>query len=300
MNLGKFPSIPLLTGVIKDETGGAIAGGYREEVENKLKTIPDFLQKELVASLQGSISIFDNTTKRFVPGAFSKYLSVANIEKNLEKGLKKVTEAVNDAVFNAPAFLTVRYWSQKAKSFLYSFDAKKTTKKNNFLDGLPLADAKDSSNEIPGHGDDLGYIFGENDILGNRIGYNDEDTDVTEAFTGLIAQFARSGDIQDNAKTRDYLPGNSYISITDKIQPMENFQFCGMALWTDAAQMTDTAPNCDEQLRQFAELSIDKIENVGGKVIPEAIPTLGPIKTKPKLPNVPKGLPNIPSFGFLG
>lgn len=92
------------------------------------------------------------------------------------------------------------------------------------------------------HGDDLGFIFNRNTIIGERINDNDEsdemDKNVTEIFTDMIANFARSGTLSvptmnvrsnGSAWMPDIIPKfsdktNSFISITTNPKSMNNFR----------------------------------------------------------------------------
>lgn len=92
------------------------------------------------------------------------------------------------------------------------------------------------------HGDDLGFIFNRNTITGERISDNDKldevDENVTEIFTDMIANFARSGtlsvsttNVQSNGSAwmSDIIPKfsdktNSFISITTDPKSMNNFR----------------------------------------------------------------------------
>lgn len=147
LSLGNFPAIPLLTGVMKDETGGAIFGDYKEEIIKKLKTIPNYLNKELLSTLQDKIPYFGNGSRQFVPDAFNKYLSIGEKTNSLAT-MKKISESINDAIFNAPAILTANYWSKKADTFFYSFDYTKSQRSygKEFLRGLPIVDSRNENN----------------------------------------------------------------------------------------------------------------------------------------------------------
>lgn len=143
LRLGNFPNIPLLTGVMKDETGGAVFGQYRDEVQNALNTIPDYLTSVFIPHLQDTIPNLQNGS-RFVPQAFNGYLNIIR-NNGAQNTIGKVAEALGDSLYNAPAFLTVNHWSKRAKAFLYTFDheSKKSCGKD-FLAGLPIVDAKRS------------------------------------------------------------------------------------------------------------------------------------------------------------
>lgn len=139
LNLANFPEIPLLTGIVKDETGGAINGPYKDKVTETLKAIPDFVMKNLIPGLQNFIPIIGDVTKQFVPEAFSKYVKIPGLPKHRKSNdtLETVAQALNDAIFNVPAFLTVKNWSKKSRAFLYSFDhGSRSGFGKDFLDGL--------------------------------------------------------------------------------------------------------------------------------------------------------------------
>lgn len=92
------------------------------------------------------------------------------------------------------------------------------------------------------HGDDLGFIFNRNTITGEKIsdsGKSDEaDERVTDIFTDMIANFARSGtlsapttNVQSNDSTwmSNIVPKfsddtNSFVSITTAPKSMNNFR----------------------------------------------------------------------------
>ncbi|XP_077258443.1 cocaine esterase [Temnothorax americanus] len=249
LRLGDFPSIPLLTGVMKDEAGGAVLGQYRDEVQNKLSTVPDYLTSEFIPYLQGTIPNMQNGS-RLVPQAFRGYLNMFQGDGK-PNTIEKVAEALGDSLYNAPAFLTVDRWSKKANTFLYTFDHKgKRNYGKDFLAGLPIVDAKRSSDGNLNHGDDLGFIFGRNTITGEKVrdgGKTDEaDERVTDILTDMIANFAKSGtlgapakNVQSNDSTwvPDIVPQfsddtNSFVSITTAPKSMKNFRYCEMGLWT--------------------------------------------------------------------
>lgn len=143
LRLGNFPSIPLLTGVMKDETGGAILGQYRDEVQNKLSTVPNYLTNDFIPYLQKTIPNVRNGS-RFIPQAFRGYLNILQGD-GTTNNVEKVAEALGDSLYNAPAFLTINHWSKRANTFLYTFDHKgKRNYGKDFLTGLPIVDAKRS------------------------------------------------------------------------------------------------------------------------------------------------------------
>ncbi|XP_043508578.1 esterase FE4-like [Frieseomelitta varia] len=244
-----FPSIPLLMGVMNNEVGGAVFGDYRTEIENKLRTVPDFLNKYLVPTLQNTISNFGNRS-HFITESFSRYFNVFNTENNSAQ-IAKIAEAMGDTLYNVPAFLTVNYWAKKSEAFLYSFDHnRKRNCGNNFLAGLPIVKAR-HADDIPSHGDDLGYIFKENTITGESVQCdeesNEENERVENIFTNLIAEFARSGtpNITFSSQSDSLLPNlfpkfssktNPFISITSTPRIMKQFRYCEIGLWTGLAE----------------------------------------------------------------
>jgi len=136
LKLGNIPSIPLLTGVMNDETGGAIFGQYKDEVQNKFNTDPNYFISDFIPYLQGTISNMQNGS-RIIPQAFSDYFDYTGLRTQ-----NRVTEALGDSLYNAPAFLTINHWSKKANAFLYTFDHKgKRNYGKDFLAGLPIVDA---------------------------------------------------------------------------------------------------------------------------------------------------------------
>ncbi|XP_014481902.1 PREDICTED: liver carboxylesterase 1-like [Dinoponera quadriceps] len=245
--LDNFPTIPLLTGVMKDETGGAISGGYKNEVQDKLNTVPNYLTSDFVPRLQDTIPNMQGGS-RLVPQAFNGYLNIFGND-GAQNTIGKVAEALGDSLYNVPAFLTVDRWSKKANAFLYTFDHKgKRNYGKNFLAGLPIVDAcRQAQDGNLNHGDDLAYIFGQNTITGEEISENEEpdeaDERVTEIFTDMIANFARSGTLNvPTASSKsswfpDVIPTfsngtNPFVSITTFPKTMSNFRYCEMGLWT--------------------------------------------------------------------
>ncbi|KAK0175616.1 hypothetical protein PV327_009356 [Microctonus hyperodae] len=324
---GKFPSIPLLIGVMKNEAGGAISGGYSNEILKNIRTTENYMKmkKKLLINLQETIPIFENTSKQFILEAFDKYL---NNDGDLGMKLKDIAKAINDAIFNVPAFLTANYWGKKAKTFFYSFDhVTKKSRKNNFLHGLPIVDAENSQNitdSNEGHGDDLNYIFDQNDIFGNKIekNKNENDTDherVSDVFTNMISQFVEHGLVGDfsqselNKSSFNDNSGNIYLSITDKLKPVKQFKFCEMALWTGAIDQLsssfcdnlrvtiETVERVTANTKKIVNLvgsSIDPIGNLQG-IDKKVIPVVNSeIEDKIKIinPNI-SYVPKIPKFG---
>ncbi|XP_035719505.1 esterase E4-like [Vespa mandarinia] len=298
LKFGNFPNIPLLIGIVKDEIGGAIFGDYKNELEDKLRTIPNYLSKDLIPSLQKTIPNIRNTTK-FAPEVFEKYFNI--FQSNKINKMKKIAEAMGDSLFNAPIFLTVEHWSKKAKAFLYSFDYDgERCYSKDFLSGLPIVDAKQSLKGI-NHGDDLGYIFDRNNIVGEKIKSaidktNEIDEHVTEIFTGMISNFARTGklDISIQLKNNTWLPkivpnfseSNSFVSINSVPKMMENFRYCEMGLWTGLSgrlqspacslfkSTSQVVNNVGTDAKNVIEKPIKNIKNINN-IVPKMKPTFG-------------------------
>lgn len=155
LELGDFPKIPLLTGVMKDETAGAVFAHYGKEVRGKVETVSNLLNENLIKTLQGTIPHLGsgNSSRQFVPEAFSKYLNIfdgtARGDVGADNVLKKVVQVTGDALFNAPAFITTQLWSKNGKTFFYSFEH--NAGKNfgqDFLGGL--SSSVDADKIIPG------------------------------------------------------------------------------------------------------------------------------------------------------
>lgn len=128
---------------MSDETGGAVFGQYKNEVQSKLNTIPDYLTNDFVPYLQETVPNMQNGS-RFNPQAFRGYFDILETD-GTRNTIGKVAEALSDSLYNAPAFLTVDRWSKKANAYLYTFDHKgKRNYGRDFLAGLPIVDAKHS------------------------------------------------------------------------------------------------------------------------------------------------------------
>ncbi|XP_058799315.1 cocaine esterase-like [Phymastichus coffea] len=265
LNSNEVPKIPLLIGVVKDETGGAVYGPFKNTISQQLKEIPDFLTKYLVPNLQKIVPVIGNIQKQFIPEAFAKYLDPFGITggNGNKRGdsIAKVSEALNDAIFNAPAFLTVKSWAKKSKAYLYSFDHdSKHGFGKDFLSGLPIV-GRSADNGKTSHGDELGYLFNPNNIHGKpmkpRSNFNEEDQRVKDIFTTMIAEFARTGNVSGGSNSKDgfllpfslpsFSDGNDenddFLSITSKPTVNKQFRFCQMGLWTGIEERF-TSPLC--------------------------------------------------------
>nr|XP_012231334.1 PREDICTED: liver carboxylesterase 2 isoform X1 [Linepithema humile]XP_012231335.1 PREDICTED: liver carboxylesterase 2 isoform X2 [Linepithema humile] len=323
LKLGDIPSIPLLTGVMNDETGGAISGRYKDEVQNKLNADPNFLINDFIPYLQGTIPNMQNGS-RIIPQAFSDYFDYTGLRTQ-----SRVAEALADSLYNAPALLTVDHWSKKANAFLYTFDHKgKRNYGKDFLAGLPIVNAIQSPDGNLYHGDDLGFVFNRNTITGEKVADSDKpdesDERVTETFTNMIANFARSGTLSaptgnirsNNTSNSTWMPDiipqfsddtNSFVSITTTLQSKTNFRYCEMGLWTVAPERFESAlcsvsnvlPQLIDQGTKGTASVINKPINALNELIPEVKEANVENKTQPTKPNGGI-LPKVPRIPFAG
>ena len=135
LSMGDVPNIPLLIGVNKREAEGAVLGDQKEDISSRTGRDAEYFNSQMIPKLQKKIPVF-NSTKYFVPQAFSKYLKVYDKAKET---LESIADAVGDALFNAPAYLTAKYWAKKGKVIFYSFDHKGKRKEGSkFLAGSPF------------------------------------------------------------------------------------------------------------------------------------------------------------------
>lgn len=88
----------------------------------------------------------------------------------------------------------------------------------------------------------MAYLFDAYDIEGNSLDHEhnltDEDIQVREIFTQMIADFARYGAPKVNNKAVQPFSGkkNNFIQIRPKPVLADNFKFCEMALWCNIAE----------------------------------------------------------------
>ncbi|XP_074036821.1 liver carboxylesterase 1 [Leptinotarsa decemlineata] len=258
MEKQRNPKVPLLTGIVKDETKKSIKGYLKTDILQKLNTIPDFVDKVLVEKLRQFVPLKVNmdivknvndlgsSLTSLLPVSFKNYLK--HNADNLLQTLDKISDVTNDALFNVPAFLTVDRWSKNgAQTFLYSFEhSGKLKKGNSFLLGSPLignsTNNAEESNDTVSHGDDLAYLFDAYDIEGNSLdtdnNISEDDKNVREFFTQMIADFARHGAPKVNNKIMSPFSSakNNFLRIKAKPMLAEGFKFCEMALWCNIAE----------------------------------------------------------------
>ncbi|CAH2001436.1 unnamed protein product [Acanthoscelides obtectus] len=261
LEMEKNPKIPLLTGICKDETKRAVRGHLKNDIVDKLNKIPNYLDTELVGHLRDELPINKitefhrqgrlNKTLDLLPLNFGKYLETK--KQDLQASLDKVADITADALFSVPAFLTVDKWSRNgAATFLYSFEHIGKRKKGkvflrgSFFIGNDTSDSGDNDDTV-GHGDELEYLFDAHDLSGKPIDkdqtWDEEDMQVREYFTQLVADFARHGKPRVGKKdVNPFSPkSNNFIQIKDKPILAENFKFCEVGLWCNFADRLKTS-----------------------------------------------------------
>lgn len=277
---GNFPNISLLTGVCKDETGRAVKGGFNRELQSKLQSVPDFLNKVLLKDLASHASSVINNVQNLFGG-----LAASPLFQQAEKAvgpITKVVEATTDALFNLPMFRASQLWSKNGgKAFVYSFEhtsPRAAEAGRSFLGGLPLMqaalDAPAALNETF-HGDDLAFVFdarpleGQKDAARGQVSLSDpEDMKVRDIFTGLIADFAHSGQAMVRAKGDKKqglsLPGfgsgggeggkkeNNFLVIDKNPRIGKDFRGCQMAVWSGLTGPQLPADSCADIFKNVA------------------------------------------------
>ncbi|KAJ9601634.1 hypothetical protein L9F63_000242 [Diploptera punctata] len=240
---GKFPKIPLLTGVTRDETSSALNGQYRNEVLENVKKDPKYLDNLVNDIVKGSDLFGElyNRTDELIKNVGSKYFGF--LKGDPSTTLNKVVEVTGDSLFNLPAFQMAKMWSKYfGKTFFYSFDQQSERNMHGggqFLQGLPIVEDGNNTNTGVAHGDDLPFVFDPLSLYGNGStggsGASDPNKDkVQNITTQLVAQFARTGEPSiEGLGPWPTFSGDktNYISISSTPRKQSNFRFCQMALW---------------------------------------------------------------------
>ncbi|KAK9886688.1 hypothetical protein WA026_017608 [Henosepilachna vigintioctopunctata] len=288
MENNNIPKIPLLLGTTKDETKKACTSVFNNDIFKALTTIPDFLEKVLIKSLQSLIPLptiplfpasnntfgLDGLLKALDPGKFRKYMEVP--ANDFQAAFAKIAEATGDALFNVPAFLTANMWSKGSETYLYKFEhAGKMKKGNFFLNGYSLVGIYGQGNDTAkgnevSHGDELAYLFDAQNLDGTPVEQeeiSEEDEKVRAHFAQMIADFAREGKVKiANKPAKPFsVESNNYIQLTADPKENENFQFCQMGLWLGLGQRLDN-PLCgflnvlDSELKNVQKSFFDTVD----------------------------------------
>ncbi|XP_005185445.1 carboxylesterase 1E [Musca domestica] len=278
---GNFTPIPILTGVVKHETGNAFT---LDRINNVFGTAEQFLGSltdtlmELSSFLRID-SITGKIAKPALPGLPSELTptleQVLKIPKslNIDEIVDKITESTTDILFNLPAVLTTQSWSQIAPAFMYSFEYNGTTSKGlNFLRGLPIVgDKVNSDNSVVGHGDELGYLFDCNDLFGNpqpktRLN-SPEDMKVRKNLIDMLVRFTKTfkedtkqGAFTDNLFKSVTGKGVPFLKVDSNLEASSDFRFCELSvLGASLSPLTSTSCQGLSSILQGLTGSLDGI-----------------------------------------
>ncbi|XP_061392901.1 carboxylesterase 1E [Musca vetustissima] len=294
---GTFTPIPILTGVVKHETGNAFnldtINNIFGSAEKFLGSLTDTLME--LSSFLRIDSITGKIAKPALPGLASELTptleQVLKIPEslNVHDILKKVTESTTDILFNLPAVLTTQTWSQIAPAFMYSFEYNGTTSKGiNFLRGLPLVgDTDPTDNSIVGHGDELGYLFDCNDINGNpqpktRLN-SPEDMKVRKNLIDMLVRFTKTfkedtkqGAFTDNLFKSVTGKGIPFLKVDTSLETSSDFRFCELSvLGASLSPLTSTSCQGLSSIITGLTGSLDGIGKTLGTVGDKATNLLG-------------------------
>ncbi|XP_023713504.1 para-nitrobenzyl esterase isoform X2 [Cryptotermes secundus] len=272
---GKFPNIPLLTGVTRDETAPILFGKYQKEILDNSGNSSSFLNEFLsgIISKSDLIGRLFNRTDQLIQNVAAKYFPFH--QEDTRAIVKNYVEATGDALFNLPAFHMAKLWSKHVgKTFFYSFEQILKQNKHGgkvFLSGFPLVQDDGVEGGIS-HGDDLPFIFDPEPLDGNTsfsgLALTDHnDQKVQDIVTNFIAEFARTGEprLLDNGEQLPWPPfsedKNNFLTITSKPRFHDNFRFCQMALWGGIFPRLQSA-TCEALwgITKFSEDALEAVE----------------------------------------
>lgn len=240
----QYPSVPLLIGTTKHETGKLISGPFYSEVISKVAD-PNFLKKSLPQSLlNNNKGLFTNgTVNELLKNLFANgdYLNlISTTLTNVMSNFFKVIEETTDALFNLPAATTSLLWDKiGGPVYFYSFEHSASLKTPiNFLNNPLYAQPTQNKEKVVGHGDDLIFLFELQTLDGQPIPgaelTDPKDKKVKETFVNVISEFLH--------KSKPRIPelkyewplfanDNSYVIISPQPQINKKFRFCELALW---------------------------------------------------------------------
>ncbi|KAK6633316.1 hypothetical protein RUM44_003917 [Polyplax serrata] len=246
LDMNHIPKIPLLTGVTKHETAGAVSGRLKINISEQLKQFPNFIKEVLLPNLVESnkrrfyaaTSLLKNPLQIFEGKYFAK------VQKTLQDEFNQIIEATSDALFNFPAYLISNAWSkQNIPTFFYSFDhIGKLKGVEKLLKGSLLVKQEESTDEeqtAVSHGADLPYLFDLRSLDGTPFAFQNESTPlepedekVRNNLLDLIASFAKNSNelsVDSSGKTTTF---PNFISILPESTLGEHFRECQMNLWS--------------------------------------------------------------------
>ncbi|XP_073825562.1 carboxylesterase 1E [Musca autumnalis] len=248
---GNFTPIPILTGVVKHETGNAFTLDKINDIfgsaDKFLGSLTDTIMQ--LSSFLRIDSITGKIAKPELPGLASALTPTLEQVLQIPKGLNiheivdKITQSTTDVLFNLPAVLTTQSWSQLAPAFMYSFEYNGTTSRGlNFLRGLPIVgDEENEDTSVVGHGDELGYLFDCNDLFGNpqpktRL-KSPEDIKVRKNLIDMLVRFAttfkedtKQGAFTDNLFKSVTGKGVPFLKVDTNLQTSSDFRFCELSV----------------------------------------------------------------------
>ncbi|XP_046401452.1 carboxylesterase 4A [Ischnura elegans] len=257
---GRLPSIPLLTGITKDETSNLFSKIQKSSILQKMKEIPGYLDNiflpQLVKSTKGLTNLTTSLTQ-----TLTGYLGVIPGEST-QGALSRLIEASSDALFALPAFLTSSLWQRSGGPvFLYSFDHPSPFSASVFssspFTSLAGEDskAKDANDKSVGHGEDLFYLFEPMTLEGEKQPSinltKQDDKNVLNLLTSMVAKFVKTGNpsIELEGQESAWLPftgdQNNYLSISSKPTVGSQFKFCQMGLWSGISSRL-LSPECSD------------------------------------------------------
>ncbi|PSN44361.1 hypothetical protein C0J52_19622 [Blattella germanica] len=236
---GKFPKIPLLTGVTRDETSSAVLdligrlfNKTEELVQNAtgdaLFNLPAFQMAKLWSKNVGKTFFysFEQISKNHKHEG-DKFLHGLPLVDN-----KPITDDGNK-LFNSADAAKLLLWSKTNNYLWWKMGAVYIILQKCYEWLYPQF--QEWYKGI-GHGDDLPFIFDYEPLHGNSSSSDlaDDDKRVQDFATNMIAEFARTGEpkVKDDQLWPTFSEEkNDYVTISSNPHPHGNFRFCQMALW---------------------------------------------------------------------
>jgi carboxylesterase type B len=235
--------MPLLIGTLAHETANGIK---LDEIKSVFKTGTEFLKAaanslQLDSLLKQSTQLSSSVLKTLGLPSLEDYLKIQD-GVSPDKIIEKLIESTTDIFFNIPSVITADLWSQQGQAFFYQFDhvADIESSGKKFLGPLPLV-SKSSSRGKTAHGDELGFLFGINDVFGRKINGSQlnsaRDMNARKNFIELIQNFAYFNSNSSNFKLGGKIvnsfsaQSSNFIKVSEKIDLDQNFRFCQLSIY---------------------------------------------------------------------
>ncbi|XP_014276597.1 esterase E4 [Halyomorpha halys] len=299
-----IPSIPLLVGVTKQETGSGVKGNLLQDITNLLTGtfLTQGIFKDLLTANTGlyvNNTVNPSLSKLFDSSQYLKFFDT--LIGNALSGIEKVIQHTTDALFNLPAFILCNFWAQKNKNvYLYSFEHTPSKSiADYFLNGITLVSnmsSQQGNSKGPSHGDDLAFLFDVRNIDGEPLNNVDNmlseaDKKVRDYFVTVVAEFVKTGKPRSDG-ANNWTPFNteegSYMIIKDNPKFNKGFRKCNMGLWTGDANILKSA-ECG--LKGASEIVTNTIGSAGTGLLKATNDvTSGLTKTVGSLGNFGSGL----------